>query len=313
MGASPPGLTVTVAVPVLDEEDHIGDCLRAVASQTYPGIIEVLVIDGGSKDRTRALAAAHPGVRLLDNPRRIQAAALNLALAEAKGDVFVRVDGHCRVAPDYVQQCVEALERTGAAMVGGAMTPVVEGGPVRRAIAAAMTSPLGAGPASFHRTNGTGRWVDTVYLGAYRSELASELGGYDGDLAVNEDAELAWRMRDQGGIWFDPSIRSSYVPRASLTAVARQFWRYGQGRATTIRKHPGSLSPRQMLPPLLVLGLLSPVRRPVAAAYATVVAAGAATRTRQGAGVAAGFALVVPTMHLAWGAGALVGLVRRQR
>jgi succinoglycan biosynthesis protein ExoA len=141
--------TVTVAVPVLNEELHINHCLDALAVQTYPNIVEVLVVDGGSWDGTREMAGKRPGVRVLDNPRRIQAAALNVALGEAKGDVLVRVDGHCIIASDYVEQCVAALSRTGAAMVGGAMTPVGES-PTTRGIAAAMCSPLGAGPGRFH-------------------------------------------------------------------------------------------------------------------------------------------------------------------
>ena len=127
--------TVTVAIPVLNEEKHIGACLDAIEAQTYPGIVEILVVDGGSTDATRSLVEDRPGVRLLHNPRRIQAAALNIALAEAKGDIFVRVDGHCLIAADYVERCVDALVATGAAMVGGAMTPVADG-PTQRGIAA---------------------------------------------------------------------------------------------------------------------------------------------------------------------------------
>lgn len=303
--------TVTVAIPVLNEEAYIDACLDSVAAQTYPGIVEVLVVDGGSTDATRAMAARRPGVRVLENPRRIQAAALNIALAEAKGEVFVRVDGHCLIARDYVERCVEALELTGAAMVGGAMTPVAEGLP-QRGIAAAMASKLGAGPARFHTGGASGR-VDTVYLGAYATELAREIGGYAEDTGVNEDAELAIRMGARAPVWYDETIRSTYVPRSSLRAVGRQFFRYGRGRATTVRKHPRSLAGRQMAAPLLVLGLLSPGRRRVAAAYAVVVVAGCAGTVRKDPAAGAAMALTIPTMHLCWGVGFLSGLVTGRR
>ncbi|HJV09228.1 MAG TPA: glycosyltransferase family 2 protein [Acidimicrobiales bacterium] len=301
--------TVTVAIPVLNEQAHIDACLDAVAAQTYAGIVEVLVVDGGSADATRELVAGRPGVRLLDNPRRIQAAALNIALAEAKGDVFVRVDGHCVIAADYVERCVEALALTGAAMVGGAMTPVAEGA-LQRGIAAAMASKLGAGPARFHSGGASGR-VDTVYLGAYPTELAREVGGYAEDVGVNEDAEFAIRMGARGPVWYDETIRSTYVPRSSVPAVAKQFYRYGRSRAATVRKHPQSIAGRQLVAPLLVLGLLSPGRRAVAGAYLAVVAAGSAKEVRKD--VAAGVAMVavMPAMHLSWGVGFLRGMVRR--
>jgi glycosyltransferase involved in cell wall biosynthesis len=303
--------TVTIAIPVLNEAEAIEACLDAVAAQTYDRIVEVLVVDGGSTDDTRAIVADRPGIRLIDNPRRIQAAALNIALAEAKGDVFVRVDGHCQIAPDYVEQCIEALELTGAAMVGGAMTPAAER-PFQRGVAAAMSSRLGAGPARFHTGGASGR-VDTVYLGAFATELGRDVGGYAEDVGVNEDAEFAIRMGARGPVWFDETITSTYMPRSSLRAVGRQFFRYGRSRAATVRKHPRSLAGRQLAAPLLVLGLLSPRRRAVAAGYLAVVALGTARKIAEDPAVGVAMAATLPTMHMCWGTGFLRGLVPARR
>ena len=298
--------TVSVIVPTYREEQHVRACLEAVARQTYARVVEVLVVDGRSDDRTRELAL-DAGAAVLDNPARIQAAALNVGLAAAKGDVIVRVDGHCVIADDYVERCVDALERTGAAIVGGAMTPVAAT-PMQQAIAAAMSSPLGAGPARFH-VGGDAGWVDTVYLGAYRRRDALAVGGYAVDVGVNEDAEFAHRMSARGGVWFDPSIRSTYVPRDTVRAVARQFWRYGRSRAATVRRHPRSLSPRQLAAPALVLGVASPWRRWVAVLYAAAVVVGADDARRRHGGIHRRVAAVLPAMHLSWGLGFLSGLV----
>ena len=145
------------------------------------------MVDGRSTDDTRARATGYPRVRVLDNPARMQSAALNIGLHNAVGDIIVRVDGHCVIEPDYVARCVEALEQTGAAMVGGAMAPDAST-PVQEGIAAAMASRFGAGPARFH-VGGDPGWVDTVYLGAYRRAAALAIGGYATDVGVNEDAE----------------------------------------------------------------------------------------------------------------------------
>lgn len=139
------------------------------------------------------------------------------------------------------------------------------------------------------------------------------IGGYAADQAVNEDAEFAHRMGRSGSIWFDPSIRSSYTPRSSLTRLGRQFWRYGQGRAGTVRKHPSSLSTRQLVAPLLVMGLVSPWRRQILAGYLSVVAVAAVDVARSEPAAAPGFALALPTMHLTWGAGFLAGWVPARR
>src|SRR4029079_1263028 len=90
----------TVVIPARNEERFIARCLESVLAQTYPNI-EILVVDGQSDDRTRAIvteiAAQHPRVRLLDNPRRIVPSALNVGMAEAKGKWFVRIDAHATI------------------------------------------------------------------------------------------------------------------------------------------------------------------------------------------------------------------------
>lgn len=308
--AAPWAPTVTVAIPVLNEERHIGACLDAVAAQTYPNICEVLVVDGGSTDQTRAVVQSRSDAVLVDNPGRIQARGLNVALAAAKGEIFVRVDGHTVLCRNYVERCVDTLARTGAAMVGGAMTPVAGPGWASQGIAAAMTSRLGAGPARFHRRTGKGRWVDTVYLGAFFTNVARSVGGYAEDMRVNEDAELAWRIRSKGGIWLDPTIRSTYVPRGTLAGLSRQFWHYGRGRAATVRRHPGSLAQRQLVPPALIIGLASPWRRHLLGGYATLIAGRTVIEAWTKGPAATSLGVALPVMHLSWGAGFLTGVLQ---
>jgi glycosyltransferase involved in cell wall biosynthesis len=306
--------SVTVLVPTYNEQEHLQRTLHSIDAQTYDNVVEVLVADGRSTDATRRIAAEFASVRIVDNPDRIQSAGLNRALAEARGDVIVRVDGHCVLADDYVERCVDALEATGAAMVGGGMhpSPSLSRFPItQRAIASAMGSRLGAGPARFH-VGATPGWVDTVYLGAYRLADARAVGGYAAEMAVNEDAEFAIRMSGRGGIWFDPSIRSTYTPRATFPSLARQFYRYGKGRAATALRHPGRVRPRQLVAPALVLGLLSGKRRAVGAAYASLVLARAGYECTRDPGGAPALAVALPVMHLSWGIGFLQGLVSPQ-
>jgi glycosyltransferase involved in cell wall biosynthesis len=305
---------VTVVIPVFNEEAHLATTLASVARQTSREIIEILVADGRSPDRTRAIARGFDRVTVIDNPQRIQAAGLNRALAVARGDVIVRVDGHCVLAPDYVDRCVDALVGTGAAVVGGAMTPDVGAAAsvTQRAIAIAMGSRVGAGPARFHGGGDAG-WVDTVYLGADRRAHAIAAGGYAQDVGVNEDAEFAIRMSRFGGVWFDPRIRSTYVPRGSVGAVSKQFYRYGRSRARTVLRHPTELRVRQLMAPALVIGLASPWRRAVAAAYAAVVLTRAAHEARSDRSAAPALAVTLPVMHLSWGVGFLRGVVSRPR
>jgi glycosyltransferase involved in cell wall biosynthesis len=309
--ASPQELpTVSIILPVFNEEAQLERCLSSIADQSYPAIIEVVVADGGSTDGTRSVSSKFAKVHVVDNPRRIRPAGLNTAIAAASGDIIVRVDARTALAPDYVECCVSALERSGAAIVGGQMR--YEAHDARqRGIVAAMTSRLGAGPAAFRREGGEPRYVDTVYLGAFRASTIREMGCYDEWSGGNEDAELAWRAQSFGGVYLDPSIKSYYLGRDGLRPLARQFYRYGHNRARTIHKHPGSLSWRQLAVPALFVGLASPWRRSVLAAYVMVILGrGAVALTRDPPAVPTLLA-ALPTMHAAWGWGFVRGIVRR--
>src|ERR1051325_769344 len=97
---------VSIILPVRNETKFIANSLSAVLNQDYPSDhLEIIVSDGMSTDGTRefieSLQEKHPNVRLIDNPGQIVPTGLNAAIAAATGEIIVRVDGHCRIAPDY--------------------------------------------------------------------------------------------------------------------------------------------------------------------------------------------------------------------
>jgi glycosyltransferase involved in cell wall biosynthesis len=248
------GRTVSVILPTLNERAFIRDCLDSLVAQDFTDVLEILVVDGGSTDGTRDIVACFGApVRIVDNPRVTAAAALNIGLAEAKGVIVVRADAHTLYARDYVRRCVEVLEETGAANVGGRMRPVGTTS-FGRAVAAVTSSPLGVGPGKFHYADERVD-VDTVYLGTFRRELLEQLGGWDeSNLQWGaEDHELNLRITEAGGrIVLDPSIGSWYFPRETPRALARQYFNYGIGKASTLAKHRALPSWRPLVPAGLV-------------------------------------------------------------
>jgi hypothetical protein len=108
-------------------------------------------------------------------------------------------------------------------------------------------------------------------------------------------------------VWFDPTISSRYSPRSTIGSLAKQFFRYGRGRAATIKKHPSAVRARQLAAPLLVIGLVSPIRRPVALAYLGVLSVAAFQARSEGPAVAVRMPAVLTAMHVSWGIGLLVG------
>jgi glycosyltransferase involved in cell wall biosynthesis len=315
--------SVAIAMPCLNEVGFIEACLRSIQAQTYPpDRMEILVADGGSTDGTRELlerlAMEDPRIRVIDNPDRFQAAGLNRILRETRGDVIVRMDVHCEYAPDYVERCVAVLEQTGADNVGGAQR--CRGRTeFESAVGAALRSRMGVGGAAYRNPDNEG-YVDTVFLGAYRRSTFDRVGTWDPGAITNEDAELNQRLVDAGGkIYLSREIVVHYVPRGSLPGLARQYFRYGRGRARTLLKHGRFLTVRPVLPFLAVvtgLGLLatlpwSPLAAgPLGLAVLGTLAEALRVGVGGGPGRVARVAAILPTIVVCHGVGFGSGLLR---
>jgi glycosyltransferase involved in cell wall biosynthesis len=254
---------VSVIVPCRDEERYIAKCLDGILAADYPADrLEVVVADGRSGDGTRRIieryAGQDPRVRLLDNPRQITPAALNIAIRAASGDIVVRMDAHAVFPPSYIRQLVEALDESGAAVVGGSIeTLPANDGPVAAAIAIAMRHPFGVGNSSFRVGSGTRRAVDHVPFFCCRRELFDRVGLFDEELVRNQDGEFSARViRGGGRVVLVPEARAKYFARGSLTKLARMFYQYGYYKVLTAVKVRRIMTARQLVPPAFVLALL---------------------------------------------------------
>jgi cellulose synthase/poly-beta-1,6-N-acetylglucosamine synthase-like glycosyltransferase len=313
---------VTIAIPCLDEEGYIEACLRAVQAQSWPADrLEILVADGMSVDATREIlgriAATDARVRLIDNPARLQASGLNECIRHARGDVIVRLDVHADYAPDFVEKCVSVLKRTGADNVGGAARPKAKTF-FQRCVAAALRSPLGIGGSKYRQEDQEG-FVESVWPGAFDRRVFERVGLFDPNAVTNEDAELNQRIVASGGrVYMSREIVSYYYPRESMRELARQYFKYGQGRARTLLKHRKLLSVRPAVP---FLGLASEAFLLVAApwhvgalsiaAYALVTGAEAVRVGRkEGIGAIPVVWAIFPVLHASHGAGFAVGLAK---
>lgn len=252
---------VSVILPVYNEGNFILRSLGALLDQTYPkDRMEIILADGMSTDNTRELARQIASgstipVSFVENPKKIAPSGLNLALKTAKGQIIVRVDGHTIVEPDYVSECVDALQRTGAANAGGRMNAVSEGF-VGQAIAIATSSRFGIGNARFHYAD-TEEYVDTVYLGAWPKEVFDRYGLFNEELVRNQDDEFNYRLRAGGEkILLSPRIKSIYYNRSSFKSLWRQYFQYGYWKVRVLQMHPRQMSLRQFVPLVFVMTLI---------------------------------------------------------
>ena len=329
--AAAPG--VSVVMPVRNEERHLADSVRQVLSQDYQGDMELVLAVGPSRDRTQEIAeriaAGDSRVTVVPNPSGRIPSAVNAAIKASRHSVVARVDGHCLLPPGYLRSAVRALAETGADNVGGVMA--AEGvTPFQQAVAWAMTSPAGVGAAQFH-TGGQPGPADTVYLGVYRRAAIERVGGYDEAYLRAEDWEMNHRLRRAGGlIWFLPDLRVTYRPRASIRALAVQYFCYGRWRRVVARQHAGTINRRYLAPPAAVVviaagtlaGLagVAGLASGAAGSWPAIATAGFAVPLLYLAGILAVTAmaarglraratvrlpLVLTTMHMCWGVGFL--------
>jgi glycosyltransferase involved in cell wall biosynthesis len=330
---SEPEVSVSVLIPVLDEERHLRTAAAAMQRQQFDGLLEFLFVDGRSTDASRAileeLAAADPRIRVLDNPARRTAAGLNVALRAARGRYIARMDAHSVYPERYLQRGVDRLERgddDGVVWVTGPQLPVGDG-PWSERVVLALTSWIGRGGEADKwpgAVDGDAQdefpLTTSVFTGVWRRADVDRLGGWDEGWPVNQDAEMAARILTTGGrIVCRPDMGAQYVPRDSPRALARQYGRYGFYRAKTFLRHPSSLPRSRWLSVGVVgalLGSLVPVRliswpsRTATAVYLTAIAVISARAAPRAGRHTIFLPVVYVTMHVSWGVGFLLSLAK---
>lgn len=248
-------------IPCLNEAAHIEALVERLMPSAGRLDMRIVVVDGGSSDGTTEIvariAAQNPRVTLLFNPKRLQSAAINLAVAQY-GDgcaSFIRIDAHGDYPVDYCDLLVAEAEATGADSVVVAMA--TRGfGTFQKATAVAQNSRLGNG-GSPHRKGAGGRWVEHGHHALMQVAAFRAVGGYDENFSHNEDAELDHRLRVAGyRLWMTGRTYMIYYPRATPPALFRQYLNYGRGRAKNILKHRTMPKLRQALP-LAVMPLVA--------------------------------------------------------
>lgn len=250
--------SVSIVIPTYNEVENIEAVVRKFLASKYSNLLEILIVDGLSTDRTQAkieeISGIYPQVRLLNNPRRIQSAALNVGLKACKGDIFLRADAHCNYAYNYIEECVAALQKSQSVNVGGAQR-FIAANAFQAGVALASRSLLGSGGAKYRDPNYNG-YAETVFLGCFwRSDL-EDVGGYE--VTRKEDSELNFRLLKAKGdraIYISSGIKVWYFPRSNWLSLWRQYVKYGRGSCIVSSKYAQELPLRNKIPFFGILGL----------------------------------------------------------
>ncbi|WP_284310044.1 glycosyltransferase family 2 protein [Labrys miyagiensis] len=316
---------LSIIIPTLDEECHITDLIEQILVNAPPSLIEIIVSDGGSKDQTRQivrrLGQRDARVRLIDNPKQIQAAGVNAAVAEIdpRARYILRLDAHSSYGDTFVADILNEIVHREVDSVVVRLRSVGQTC-FQRAVAYVSNQAIGNGGAR-HRMGDASGFVDHGHHAIFKRETFVALNGYDEDFDTNEDAEFDHRLRAKGGrIWLAANLPIDYYPRASLTSLAQQYYRYGRGRARNFMKHRQRLRLRQLLPALLFLycllilpfGDADPYLVLPLGLYAGVVLLSAVRLLLDYRSLCiVGVLAAIPAMHLAWGCGFVTGCLAK--
>ena len=319
---------VSIIIPVRNEHAYIHACLQSVLNQDYPqDQIEILIADGMSDDGTRAAIAEfqvnHSNIQLFDNPGKIVPTGMNILIPQTKGDILIRVDGHCVIAPDYVSNCVHHLQQDNVDGVGGPMHTIGEDF-TSKVIALAMSSKFGVGNSSFRTETGQTKLADTVPFPAYTRAIIEKVGLYDEELVRNQDDEYNYRIREAGGkILLTDDVRSTYFSRGSFQKLWKQYFQYGYWKVRVLQKHPKQMSIRQFIPPLFVLSIIVAILLAVTTSWGWIALLGLVityllsnltasflTARANGRQYFWPLPLAFAILHLSYGSGFLVGLFK---
>lgn len=253
---------VSIIIPMRNETGYIDKCLTSILQNDYSqDKVEILVVDGMSDDGSRELVQErqkkHPNLRLLDNPKRVTPAAMNIGIKNAQGDVIIIVNGHSYLAEDFIIQSVKHLqEHPDADCVGGTLQSVHETF-VGEVIALAADSPFGAGGTRYRTKKGEGYTSDTVPYAAYRNEVFHRIGLIDEELFRDQDEEFNYRLIKKGGkIYYTPEIKSYLHTRSSFKKLWRQHLQYGYWKIRVLQKTQLPVSWRHLVPAAFILSLV---------------------------------------------------------
>jgi cellulose synthase/poly-beta-1,6-N-acetylglucosamine synthase-like glycosyltransferase len=251
---------VSVVIPMYNEGEIIEQCIGSVLNQNYPGRqTEIIVVDGGSTDDSREkvenLKELHPNISLYDNPKQTSSSGLNVGVMHAKGDVIIILGAHALMDREFIRLNISYLREKNVKCVGGTTVNIGKTY-TQQAIGLAMNSPFGLSSAPYRYCQKP-RFVDTVIYASYRRELFDEVGLFNEEGLISDDAELNWRIREAGHrIFYTPEIKSYYYPRRSLGKLFRQIFRYGILRVNVVKEHIGSIKLAHLVPSVFIISLL---------------------------------------------------------
>ena len=328
-------MIVSLCTIAYNEESVLNGLLRDFKDQNYPhNKIEVIMVDTGSTDRTveimeefRDAGYGFYDVRIyhLTGSKHNQAAAWNVAIEHATGDIIIRVDAHSKIPRQFVSRNVFNIKEGEDIVGGGRPNICANPNPWTKTLLAAEESLFGSSVADYRRPAAQKEYHDSLFHAAYRRGVFATVGGFNEDLGRTEDNELHYRIRKAGyRLCCCPEIISFQHTRSTLRRMIRQKYGNGYWVGLTLGVCPGCLSYFHFIPFVFLVALVStllvwalagqPVYFAVLMAmymmFNVVNTVGSFVLKKSLNPLFLILPLLFPLLHLSYGVGTLVGFIK---
>lgn len=257
-------MTVSLCVIAYNEEKFLPNLLEDLAKQTYPHeLIEIVLVDGNSSDQTKQVMMnfrdsekSFKEIKVLDNPKRIQAAGWNVAISHATEDVIIRIDAHTHIPAEFTEKNMR-LQENGEYVTGGVRPCVIEDPNAWKNTLLEVENSLFGSSIAGSRHSNEKKYVKSMFHAAYRKEVFEKAGLFNESLLRTEDNEMHYRVRNAGyKLCFDPDIVSYQYARSSLKKMIKQKFGNGYWIGLTTGVCPGCISIYHFVPFAFILGIL---------------------------------------------------------
>ena len=251
--ASPPKVSIIVAT--LNSERTIDECLKAIFELNYPkDFLEVIVVDGCSKDATVKIAQKYP-VKVISAPLNAPAA-YNYAMKMVSNDVLGFIDADAKVEKEWLNKLVACLDDPQVAGVSGGIETWNTENPWARSIGYDLKN-------RYARLKKYVVRVATMNL-LLKKSIIEEVGGFDENLPSQYDTDLGFRITSRGyKILFEPSAKCYHFNRSTVSSYFRQQLQYGKNTVKLYFKHSKLIKGDEItdfgmnIQPLLILAVIA--------------------------------------------------------
>lgn len=228
------GPRISVIIPAHNMADTIGPCLQALTRQTIPPAhYEIIVVDDGSTDDTGRIAERCGASRVIRKPRGgFAAAARNLGIRAARGEITCFTDADCTPQPDWLAQITAPLANPHISGVKGVYTTR------QRSLVARFVQLEYEEKYALLQQQATVRFID-FYAAAFRRQVLLSNDGFDENFPNSEDRELSFRLATRGyRMVFQPHAVVNHIHAATLPDYFHKKMRNGYWTAQVVRRFP---------------------------------------------------------------------------